>query len=79
MRRAVVCFRAFLKLAACAFPRPSATASAKFANKTVNQSQSASCATNARCPGSALIKLALVRIAPTSVTAMTGFLIMTRG
>ena len=33
-----VSFRAFLKLAACALPRPSAIASEKFAKITVNQS-----------------------------------------
>jgi hypothetical protein len=33
---------------ACALPLPSATASAKFANRTVNHSQIASCATNPR-------------------------------
>ncbi len=32
--------RAFLRLSACAFPRPSAIASAKFANRIVNHSQS---------------------------------------
>ena len=34
-------------VAACALPRPSATASAKFANSTVNHSQADTCSTNA--------------------------------
>jgi hypothetical protein len=45
-RRAIVSLRALRRLAACALPRPSATASAKLAKSTVNQSQIASCATN---------------------------------
>ena len=36
---AMVCVRFFRRLSAWAFPLPSATASAKFANNTVNQSQ----------------------------------------
>ena len=47
-RRAIVSLRALRKLAACALPRPSATASAKLANSTVNQSQTASCAMKPR-------------------------------
>ena len=37
-RRAIVSLRAARSVAACAFPRPSATASAMFANSTVSQS-----------------------------------------
>ena len=37
-KRALVSFCVFLRLAACALPRPSATDSAKFANKTVMNS-----------------------------------------
>ncbi len=47
-RRAMVSLRALRRLSACALPRPSATASAKLANSTVNQSQIASCAMNPR-------------------------------
>ena len=52
-RRAIVSLRALRRLAACALPRPSATASAKLAKSTVNQSQIASCATKPRSAGSA--------------------------
>ena len=38
-RRAIVSARVLRSVSACALPRPSATASAKFANSTVNQSQ----------------------------------------
>ena len=38
-RRAVVSLRILRSVSACALPRPSATASAKFANSTVNHSQ----------------------------------------
>ena len=38
-RRATVSLRILRRAAACALPRPSATASAKLANSTVNQSQ----------------------------------------
>ncbi len=38
----MVCVRVARRLSACALPRPSAIASAKFANTTVNQSQTAS-------------------------------------
>ena len=49
-RRAIVSLRALRRLSAWALPRPSATASAKLANRTVNQSQIASCATKPRSP-----------------------------
>src|SRR4029077_5240589 len=78
-RRAIVSFRAFLKLAACALPRPSATASAKLAKSTVNQSQIASCVTNPRSPDSAVKIPTVVRAAPTMVTNMTGFFTISRG
>ncbi len=64
--------------AACALPRPSATASAKLANKTVNQSQIDRCATNPRSPVDVKMPT-VVKIAPTIVTNMTGFLIISRG
>ena len=62
-RRAIVSFRARRRLAACAFPRPSATASAKLANRTVNQSQIASCVTNPRRLDSAVKIPTVVRAA----------------
>ena len=45
-RRAVVSLRILRSVAACALPRPSATASAKLANSTVNQSQSVTAPVN---------------------------------
>ena len=63
---------------ACALPRPSATASAKFANSTVNQSQMAICATNSVWPGERKMSTVLMA-APTSVTNMTGFFTISRG
>ena len=66
-------------VAACALPRPSATASAKLAKSTVNHSQIASCVTNPRNPGSAVKIPTVVRAAPTMVTNMTGFFTINRG
>src|SRR5271154_4685249 len=63
---------------ACALPRPSATASAKLANNTVNQSQIAICKTNPVWPGERKISTVLMA-APTIVTNMTGFLTINRG
>src|SRR5271155_2946853 len=63
---------------ACALPRPSAIASAKLAKKTVNQSQTEIWTVNAF--GSVEMKIsAVVTAAPTMVTNMTGFLIITAG
>ena len=76
--RATVSLRALRKLSACALPRPSATASAKFAKSTVNQSHTASCAMKPR-PALAVKMPTVVSTAPTSVTNMTGFLTMRRG
>jgi hypothetical protein len=45
--RAVVSARVFRRVAACALPRPSAIASAKFAKSTVNHSHAATSAANA--------------------------------
>ena len=78
-RRAIVSLRARRRLAACALPRPSATASAKLAKSTVNQSQIASCVTNSRSPDSAVKIPTVVRAAPTMVTNMTGFFTISRG
>src|ERR1700737_4249875 len=62
-RRAMVSDRVLRNAAACALPRPSATASAKLANRTVNQSQMVIWATNitglrAIHRGSSFLKLA---------------------
>src|SRR5277367_3935173 len=75
---ALVCVRVWRKAFACALPRPSATASAKFANSTVNQSQIAICKTNPVWPGERKISTVLMA-APTSVTNMTGFFTINRG
>ena len=45
-RLAIVSERALRNVSACALPRPSAIASAKFANNTVNQSQNVICRLN---------------------------------
>ena len=47
-RLAMVSVRARRSVAACALPRPSAIASAKFANSTVNQSQAVICSSKPR-------------------------------
>ena len=49
-RTAVVSVFALRSVAACALPRPSAIASAKLANRTVNQSQNATCPVNSGLP-----------------------------
>src|SRR6185295_3260047 len=76
---------ALRKLSACALPRPSAMASAKFANSTVNHSQSVICNSNpvfvtdgigAMIPR---ISCRVVKTLPTSTTNMTGLPIIFRG
>src|SRR4029453_1696774 len=68
----------FRRLSACALPRPSAIASAKFANSTVNQSQSVICNSNPVfvTPGIGAmiprISCRVVKTLPTSTTNMTG-------
>jgi hypothetical protein len=60
---------------ACALPRPSAIASAKLANSTVNHSHSVICRLKPKCPavcGSS--SSAVVTTEPTSTTNITGFL-----
>src|SRR5262245_5545933 len=75
--------RAFLRLSACALPRPSAIASAKLANRTVNQSQSETAKMNhagaSPAPSSAWTNRAVVRMLPISTTNMTGLRSWTRG
>src|SRR6266853_367410 len=77
-RLATVSDLAFRSVSACALPRPSAMASAKFANSTVNQSQSVICRLNAKLCFSRNNR-AVVTTLPTSTTNITGFFIMVRG
>src|SRR5258708_6548802 len=77
-RLATISDLAFRSVSACALPRPSAMASAKFANSTVNQSQSVICRLNAKLCFSRN-NSAVVTTLPTSTTNMTGFFIMVRG
>ncbi len=68
---------------ACALPRPSAIASAKFAKSTVSQSQIAIVATNQRLPvwprASSSTKIPVVITLPSSTMNMTGFVHCRRG
>src|SRR6202034_2025617 len=67
---------------ACALPRPSATASAKFANSTVNHSHRMIWKVKPRlAPDVARSrrKITVVSAATTSTTNITGFLIISRG
>jgi len=60
--------RALRSVSACALPRPSAIASAKFVNSTVNQSQSVTCSKKANgAPFSPVKSRTVVMTAPTSV------------
>src|SRR5580704_3149976 len=77
-RLATVSDLALRRVSACALPRPSAMASAKFANSTVNQSQSVICRLNAKLCFSRN-NSSVVTTLPTSTTNMTGFFIMVRG
>ena len=78
MRFATVSDRALRSVSACALPRPSAIASAKFANRTVNQSQRVICRLNlkARPP---LKRRTVVMTLPISTTNMTGLPLILRG
>src|ERR1035438_7354104 len=78
MRFAIVSERAFLSVSACALPRPSAMASAKLANSTVNHSHSVICKLKPKFLGSRSSKT-VVSTLPTSTTNMTGLPIMWRG
>ena len=62
------------KALACALPRPSAMASAKFANSTVNQSQRAIWNWNPKLAPCPVTSRTVVIAAATSVTNITGFL-----
>ncbi len=73
--RAVRLARVLRSSSAWAWPRPSAIASAKLANRTVNQSQRAIwSAKPAGSPFALASRPIVVSSAPTSVTKMTGFL-----
>src|SRR5215813_1121630 len=77
--RASVSLRILRSVSACALPRPSATASAKFANTTVNQSQTATPSVNQGgiapfgCVMTSRMKTSVVSTLPISTTNMTGF------
>ena len=78
--RATVSERIARSASACALPRPSAIASAKFAKTTVSHSQIATTNVNQRgsSPGPA-IHASVVIAAPTQTTNMTGLRSWTRG
>src|SRR6202165_5155017 len=77
-RLAIVSERALRSVSACAFPGPSAIASAKLANNTGNHSRSVICKLNLKAapPRSSN---AVVMTLPTSTTNMTGLPIIFRG
>src|SRR6202140_4989555 len=77
-RLATVSDLAFRSVSACALPRPSAIASAKFANNTVNQSQRVICRLKVKLCFSRN-NSTVVTTLPISTTNMTGFFIMVRG
>ncbi len=76
-RRATVPVLALRSVSAWALPRPSATASARFAKTVVSQSQPAMAQPN-QSVGSSTAST-VVTTEPTSTTNMTGDLIITRG
>src|SRR4029077_18517422 len=80
-RFAVVSVLDLRRLSACALPRPSAIASAKFAKSTVNHSQRviwSSKPNPLRCCKRSRTKSQVVIAAPTSTTNITGFFISVR-
>ena len=81
-RTAMVSALALRSVAACAFPRPSAIASAKLAKSTVNQSQKATCPVKSGWPvpaSSSWTNTIVVTTLPTSTMNITGFLTWMRG
>ena len=78
---AFVVTRVARRLSAAAFPRPSATLSAKLANSTVAQSQSAICRANPQAPWSFMARAveAVARMATISVAKITGLPVSLRG
>ena len=83
MRSAIVSARVRRRLAACALPRPSAIASAKFANSTVNQSQKATWPVNSTLPvpppSSSCTQITVVIRLPSSTMNITGLRTWIRG
>ena len=75
-RRAIVSVLARRSVAACALPRPSATASARLANTTVSHSHTTT--DHANTLGSTTAST-VDSTAPTSTTNMTGLCTITRG
>ena len=75
-RRAVVSVLAARSVAACALPRPSATASARLANTTVSHSQTTT--DHAKALGE-VTAATVENTAPTSTTNITGLRAITRG
>ena len=73
---ATVSDRVLRRVSAWALPRPSATASARFANSTVNHSQTA---TSAAKPSVSRTARIVVMTLPTSTTNMTGLRAICRG
>src|SRR5450759_4051680 len=78
MRLAIVSERAFLRVSACALPRPSAMASAKLANSTVNHSHNVICKLNLKSAPPRNSNTVVITL-PTSTTNITGLPIMWRG
>src|ERR1019366_6576368 len=78
IRLAIVSERAFLSVSACALPRPSAMASAKLANSTVNHSHNVICRLNLKAAPPRNSNTVVITL-PTSTTNMTGLPIMWRG
>ena len=76
MRLAIVSDRAFRSVSACALPRPSAMASAKLANKTVNHKPERDLQIEAKIDSRSRRSKAVVITLPTSTTNMTGLPIM---
>ena len=79
---ACVSLRVLRSSSAWAFPRPSAIASAKFANRTVNQSHSVSWKMNPKSGAprsSSRTSTTVVNTLPTRTTNITGFRTMCRG
>ena len=78
-RFAMVSERALRSVSACALPRPSAMASAKLANSTVNHSHSVICRLKRNASCGCRISSTVVITLPISTTNMTGLPIMLRG
>src|SRR5262249_13948152 len=81
--RATVSDRVLRSVSACAFPRPSATASAKFANNTVNHSHNVTSPVKTLCDDDADGRFqknnSVVNTLPISTMNITGLRIMSRG